>query len=409
MLRKIVGMKRIYETLIAQQIKQYKQMLFLAGPRQVGKTTISLSVKTLTNRLTYLNWDNQDHRKIILGGPSAVADFMGLKKIQSTLPILVLDELHKYRQWKDFLKGFFDTYQDQLRIIVTGSLKLDVYRVGGDSLMGRYFPYRIHPVSVAECVRSKLTDRAIASPRPIRTKQWDALWEFGGFPEPFLKANQSFSRRWHRLRKEQLFRQDIRDLSQIQAVDRLELLAELLKYQAGQLVNYSNLANKINLSVDTIRRWINTLTTFYYCFTVRPWSKNIARSLIKEPKIYLWDWSDIHDVGQRSENFIASHLLKAVQFWTDQGLGNYDLYFLRDKDKREVDFLVTKENEPWFLVEAKHGDDTHINPHLALFQKQTQAKHAFQVVINMDYVNVDCFAYHTPVIVPARTFLSQLI
>jgi uncharacterized protein len=309
-------MKRVYDSIIAQHFQHhhYKQMLFLAGPRQVGKTTISLSAK---DKFTYLNWDNQDHRQVILEGPTAIANFMELSKIQATLPIVVFDELQKYRQWKTLLKGFFDTYRDKLRIILTGSSKLDVYRTGGDSLMGRYFPHRVHPISVAECLRTEVNEQNIHPPNLIESTAFDALLKFGGFPEPFLNRSNQFSRRWKQLRKEQLFRGDIRDLSRIQEIDQLEILAELLKYQVGQLVNYCSLANKIKVSVDTIRRWINTLSTFYYCFIIRPWSKNISRSLLKEPKIYLWDWSEVDDVGKRAENFIASHLLKATHFWED--------------------------------------------------------------------------------------------
>ena len=131
--------------------------------------------------------------------------------------------------------------------------------------------------------------------------------------------------------------------------------------------------------------------------------------LLKEPKIYLWDWSDIDNIGQRAENFVAAHLLKAVHFWTDQGLGNYELYYVRDKEKREVDFLVTKDNCPWFLIETKHGNNSSISRNLEIFQRQTKAKHAFHVVIDMEYIDVDCFSYYHPVIVPAITFLSQLI
>ena len=402
-------MKRLYEQIIIQHFQCHQQMLFLAGPRQVGKTTLSLSAKTLTDQFTYLNWDNQDHRKIILEGPAAIAEVAGINKLSASLPIVVFDELHKYRQWKNFLKGFFDTYSHRLRIIVTGSSKLDIYRTGGDSLMGRYFPYRIHPLSVAEYVRTDINTEDISPPMPMDSASFENLLEFGGFPEPYLKHNKLFVRRWKQLRKEQLFRGDIRDLSRIQEIDQLEILAELIKHQAGQLVNYSNLANKIRVSVDTIRRWINTLTNFYYCFIIRPWSKNITRSLLKEPKIYVWDWSGLDDTAKRAENMVASHLLKAVHFWTDQGLGNYDLYFLRDKEKREVDFLVTKDHCPWFLVEVKQGDNNRISNNLILYQQQTKAKHAFQVVIDMDYVDVDCFSYEEPIIVPAKTFLSQLI
>lgn len=405
----MVGMKRLYETLITQHFEQYKQMLFLAGPRQVGKTTISLAAKQLSKEITYLNWDNQDHRQLILKGPKAVADIAGLQKIHACPPLIIFDELHKYRHWKIFLKGFFDTYRENLRIIVTGSSTLDIYRTGGDSLMGRYFPYRIHPISVAEYLGAHVTEQTIYPPQPIDSVIFNDLLAFGGFPEPFLNKRTAFSRRWKQLRKEQLFREDIRDVSRIQEISQLEILAELLKHQAGQLINYTNLANKVRVCADTIRRWVNTLSAFYYCFIIRPWSTNISRSLLKEPKIYLWDWSDIDDIGKRAENFVASHLLKAVHLWTDQGLGHYDLYFLRDKDKREVDFLVTKDHKPWFLIEVKNSDSSRISPHLAVFQQQTQAEHAFQVIVDMDYVDVDCFSYNHPIIVPAKTFLSQLV
>lgn len=403
-------MRRLYEQVIIQHFQHVDQMLFLAGPRQVGKTTASLmGAKALSDPFTYLNWDNQDHRLLILKGPTAIAQHTRLDRLQDSKPIIVFDELHKYRQWKNFLKGFFDTYRHQVNIIVTGSSKLDIYRNSGDSLMGRYFPYRVHPFSVAECLRTEIRDNEIHSPACLDANLFNILLEFGGFPEPFLKQNLQFTRRWKQLRREQLFRGDIRDLSRIQEIDQLEILAELIKHQTGQLVNYTNLANKVKVSVDTIRRWINTLTSFYFCFTVKPWSKNISRSLLKEPKIFLWDWSDIEDTGKRAENFIASHLHKAVHFWSDQGLGNYHLYYLRDKDKREVDFLVTKNDKPWFLVEAKNGLNSGLNPHLKNFQQQLQAPHAFQVVMDMDYVNVDCFSHYSPIVVPAKTFLSQLV
>jgi len=402
-------MKRLYDNVIIDHFQHHKQMLFLAGPRQVGKTTIGLSAQALTKQFVYLNWDNQDHRQIILKGPKTVAEQIEPHKLHAATPIIMFDELHKYRRWKIFLKGFFDTYKDMLNIVVTGSSKLDIYRTGGDSLMGRYFPYRIHPVSVAECLTTDLPHQEIQPPKQINPQLFQTLLEFGGFPEPFLKKNQRFSRRWKQLRQEQLFRGDIRDLSHIQEVDQLEMLAELLKHQAGQLVSYTNLSNKIRVSIDTIRRWITLLNAFYYCFTIKPWSKNISRSLLKEPKIYLWDWSDVEDIGLRAENFIAAHLLKAVHFWTDTGFGKYALYFLRDKEKREVDFIITKDNHPWFLVEVKSSENTPLSRHLEIFQQQTKAKHAFQVAMDMEHINIDCFSYHKPIIVPACTLLSQLV
>lgn len=156
-------------------------------------------------------------------------------------------------------------------------------------------------------------------------------------------------------------------------------------------------------------RWLEILARVYYCFTIPPWHKNVTRSLIKEPKLYLWDWSALDDVGARAENFIASHLLKAVHLWNDQGFGEYGLHFLRDKDKNEVDFILVKNNQPWFLVEVKYSPNSRIGPQLNKFPKQTGAKHAFQVVIDLPYEDVDCFSYTKPVIVPAKTFLSQLV
>lgn len=217
------------------------------------------------------------------------------------------------------------------------------------------------------------------------------------------------SGQWQRLKQQQLIREDIRDLSQIQELAQLEMLSNVLQNQIGQLVNYNSLANLINVSSPTIQRWMRVLESFYYCFHLKPWTKNIKRTLRKEPKYYLWDWSIVSDPGARVENFVASHLLKAVHFWTDCGFGEYGLYFLRDKEKREVDFLVTKNQVPWFLVEVKSANNSGVSKSLYHFQKQTGAKHAFQVVFNMDYVDQDCFSYTEPVIAPMSTFLSQLV
>jgi predicted AAA+ superfamily ATPase len=189
----------------------------------------------------------------------------------------------------------------------------------------------------------------------------------------------------------------------------MEVLAELLKYQVGQLLNRSSLSKKIQVTIPTISRWIETLERFYYCFSIKPWYTNISRSLIKEPKIYLWDWSHIKIPGMKVENFIASHLLKAIHLWNDLGRGDYELFFIRDKDQCEVDFLVTKNSHPWFLVEVKSSSKTGISKDLYKFQKQTKAEHAFQVVFDLPYVEKNCFEYKDPIIVPAQTFLSQLV
>ena len=401
-------MKRLYETIMEEHFKDDQQMIFFIGPRQAGKTTVSLMARELTDQFTYLNWDNIDHRALILKGTALVSDYVGINKLSTKTPIVVFDELHKYGKWKIFLKGFFDMNKGKIHIIVTGSSRLDVYRKGGDSLMGRYFPYRLHPLSLAEIHRVELSDDEIHKPEN-HSQDFKRLIEYGGFPEPFLKQNKRFLNRWKSLRQRQLIREDIRDLSRVQELGQIELLVEILKHQSTQLTNYTTLASQINISVDTVRRWIKTLQSFFYCFTIQPWSKNVPRSLLKEPKIYLWDWTSAVDEGSRFENCVACHLLKAVQFWTDRGLGDYDLWFIRDKEKREVDFLVTRESKPWFLVEVKSSSNVSISKNLYYFQEKLKAKHAFQVVFDKDYIAKDCFAYSTPVIVPAQTFLSQLV
>ncbi len=198
-------------------------------------------------------------------------------------------------------------------------------------------------------------------------------------------------------------------MPRIQDIGQVEILAENLLHQAGSLVTYSNLANAVNVSVDTVRRWIATLESLYFCFSIRPWFTNIPKSLRKQPKIYIWDWSLLSDKGVKDENFIACHLLKAVHWWTDIGLGRYQLHFIRDKEKREVDFLVTRDEKPWLLVEVKTSGKAKLSRHLAAFQKKTGAMHALQVAMDLEYVTEDCFAVKRPVIVPAKTFLSQLV
>lgn len=377
-------------------------MAFLAGPRQVGKTTVARAVAD-----HYLDWDDPAHRRLLAAGPGAVAREFGLDTLRQRAPVLAIDEFHKYGAWKNWLKGFFDLYADRCRVVVTGSSRLDVYRRGGDSLMGRYFLHHMHPLSVAELVHSKLADTPIRPPKEIAREQWDALYTHGGFPEPFLHRSPRFSRRWQDSRRVQLVREDVRDLTRIQEVGQISVLVDLLHERSAQQLIYASLARDVRVSEDTIRRWVEALVQLHLGFVVRPWFRNVNKALRKEPKWYLRDFSGIEDEGQRAETFIACHLLKAVEHYRDQGFGAFELRYVRDKDKREVDFLVVRDKKPWFLVEAKLSRDV-LSPALAHFQKQTGAKHAFQVVIDMPYVAVDCFTQGSPIVVPAKTLLSQL-
>jgi uncharacterized protein len=381
-------------------------MAFVTGPRQVGKTTTCRSVAG-----AYLNWDNLDDRKILLAGPGETARQLELNRLRQSPVVAVLDELHKYRRWKSFLKGFFDTYADRVRLLVTGSSRLDLFRKSGDSLMGRYFLYRMHPFSVAETICREPPDSktVVRPPRKILPSDYRALWEHGGFPEPFLKRDPAFTRRWSRLRQQQLLREDARELTRIHEISRLEFLVNHLEERSGDQLIYSNLAGRIQASVDTIRRWIDILCGLYLGFLLRPWFRNISRSLRKEPKWYLRDWSRITDEGKRAETFVACHLLKAVEGWTDLGIGDFQLGYLRDKEKREVDFIVVRDRNPWMLIEVKKSDDT-LSPSLAYYQQRTGAPYAFQVVMNADFIDADCFAQPgPPMVVPAATFLSQLL
>ncbi len=399
-------MKRQYHSIIQAHFENYSQMVFLMGPRQVGKTTVA---KSLQNEGSYyFNWDVIEDRELILMGSKSVAEHIQLNKVRDEVPVIIFDEIHKYKDWKTFIKGFFDTYNKQCNIIVTGSSRLDRYQKSGDSLMGRYFYYRLHPLSLSEVMGRELSKNLIQPPVKPDVEAFDNLLKWGGFPEPFLKCDESFSNRWSRSRHQQFFQEDLRELSRIQELGQIELLANLLSRQSGQLSSYSSFAKKIRVSVDTVRRWIQILESMYYCFSIRPWSKNVSRSLIKEPKYYLWDWSQCSSEGARNENFIASHLLKSVHLWNDTGMGDFELYFLRDKEQREVDFLITKNELPWIMVEAKTTGDEKLSSNLLHFQKQLSAEYVFQVALNDNYVSKNLFELTEPSIVPAKTLLSQL-
>lgn len=401
-----MSVPRIYDAMLAEHFRSNRQMAFLGGPRQVGKTTTG---RVHSN--AYVNWDNLDDRELVLAGPGALAERFGLDRLRESRPTVLLDELHKYPLWRQFLKGLFDTYGDEARIVVTGSSRLDVYRRGGDSLMGRYFFYRMHPFSLAEASTQELPDpeTVVRPPRKLPATTWSSLWRYGGYPEPFLKRDPRFTRRWQALRQRQLIREEVRDLTRVQQLDQLEVMARLLSDRSGQQLVFGNLARQIRVSEDTVRRWVATFSDLHLGFLVRPWHRSVARSLRKEPKWYLLDWSSLSDPGARAETLVACHLLKAVEGWTDLGLGDFQLGYLRDKEKREVDFIVVRDGDPWFLVEVKSGKAP-LSPSLKHFQDQIGAPFAFQVDLGMQYVDRDPFAQPgRPVIVPGTTLLSQLL
>ncbi len=400
--KKVRWLPRLYEAVLARHLRRHRQMAFVSGPRQVGKTTTCRAGSS-----AYLSWDDDSDRRLILSGPTAVARHLGLDVLLERPLVCCFDELHKNARWKGFLKGLFDTWGERGRFVVTGSSRLDVYRRGGDSLMGRYLLYRMHPLSVGELLRHTVPKRLPERPRRLAEREWTALVEHGGYPEPFLKRDRAFSLQWRRFRSAQLLREEVRDLTRIHELAQLEHMGLLLAERSATSLVLSNLASDVQVSVDTARRWVEALASLHFGFLVRPYFRNIAKALRKEPKWYLRDWSGCVDPGARAETLVACHLLKAVETWQDLGLGDFELRYLRDKQKREVDFLVVRDRKPWFLVEAKQGD-TGLAPSLVHFQRETGAAHAFQVVLDLGYVDADCFSRHEPVVVPARTFLSQL-
>ena len=396
---------RLYENIIREHLDAYRQMVFLSGPRQVGKTTLARIFAS-----DYLNWEEKETRRLILKGAQAVGRMLNLEEASRQGNVIAFDEIHRYSKWKTFLKGFFDIYEGNTKIMATGSAKMDVYKRGGDSMMGRYFPYRVHPFSVAEIVDPSIPDEKaiVRNPREIEKREWDALWEYGGFPEPFFTRQGRFLRKWRSLRTEQLLSQDIRDLTKTVELDQIEVLATILANRSGEQLVIASLANEITASEPTVKKWVSVLKSMYYGFTVQPYFRNIEKSIRKTPKWYLRDWSGLNDPGKRAETFVACHLLKAVECWTDLGFGEFDLFYLRDRSKREVDFMVTWDRKPWFLAEVKKSEDR-LSDNLRYFQSATGAKHAFQVVLEREYEDIDLFKGTVPVAVSARTFLSQLV
>lgn len=360
------------------------KIALISGPRQCGKTTFSKQLLSQRGGGLYGNWDEPTFRRAWLKDPRAWAE-----QAEGKAPLVVLDELHKARGWKRTLKGLYDTLDEPMDIVVTGSARLNVYKKGGDSLLGRAFHFRMHPFSVAELDRADLPnspDQTLAALRekrvrfsPARTENLDALVRWGGFPEPFLRRSDAYARLWRHSRTEKVIREDLRDLSRVPELSRIEMLASLLPERAGSPLSLTSLREDLEVSIDTVRRWLALLNELYYVFLVRPWTKRVARSLQKEAKLYLWDWSEIEGEGPRFENLVAAHLLKACDYWTDTGLGDFSVSSLRNKEKEEIDFLITAKGKPWLLVEAKLSD-TEPSPHFRKFMRYFPGVPAMQVV-----------------------------
>jgi len=329
----MVTMERARKQFVANDLEQ--KMVFLSGPRQVGKTTLAKSLVDRWPSLYYLNFDSADDRRIVLK-----------RRWDRQAPLVVFDEIHKWSGWKRMLKGVYDTEGIPPRILVTGSARLDLYRKGGDSLAGRYFLHRLLPLSVAELKGAMDPVEAL-----------DQLMALGGFPEPFLRGTETRARRWRKLYLERLLREDVRDISDIADIHSLSLLVELLRERVGSPLSFASLARVLQVSPHTVRRWLEVLESIYLVFRVTPYHRNIARAVTKEPKVYFYDAGLVRgDPGAVLENVVAVCLLKAVRFREDTLGEDVRLHYLRDREKREVDFVLAVDGLANELIEVKRSD-----------------------------------------------------
>ena len=371
--------QRYIKNQVANDLKT--RMVFVGGPRQVGKTTFALTFlpEAIETHPAYLNWDDISIRSALLKG-----------ELPPKEKCIVVDEIHKYARWRNLLKGFYDTNKSEISFIVTGSARLDYYSKGGDSLQGRYHYYRLHPFSLTEL-----------NPDPDKM-DFKALLKFGGFPEPFLKAEEKFWRRWQRERLQRVIYEDIRDLETIKEISLLELLAEELPNRVGSPLSVKNIKEMLQVAHETIERWLKIFERMYYCFRISPYGPPKVRAVKKEQKLYLWDWSLLPDPGPRFENFIASHLLKYCNFIEDTEGFRMELRFLRDTDKREVDFVVLKEGAPQFAVECKTGEKN-VNPAIFYFKERTDIPAFYQV-----HQGTRDYKKNGVRILPTETFCKEL-
>ncbi|TRZ68980.1 MAG: ATP-binding protein [Rhodocyclaceae bacterium] len=332
-------------------------MVFVGGPRQVGKTTFALGFLGKDADEThpaYLNWDHP-----------GVPPRLRRAELPPGEPLLLLDEIHKYSRWRNLLKGIYDTEKSRRKIIVTGSARLDYYRKGGDSLVGRYRYFRLHPFSLRELNR-----------RPSRS-DLEALLKFGGFPEPLFAQNEAGHRIWLRDRISRVIREDLRDLERVREISLIEHLTDMLPSKVGSPLSVSGLRVDLQIDHKTAEHWLQILENLYVCFRIPPYGPPRVRAVKKQSKLYLWDWSSVDDDGPRFENMVASQLLKYCHWLEDTQGHTMELRYLRDTDKREVDFVVLKNRKPVFAVECKSGEKA-IGPALRYFAGRTPIPRFYQ-------------------------------
>jgi len=351
-------MKRYVDHRLRQDL--LKKMVVLTGPRQVGKTTLSQQLIAERPGSQYLNFDVPAHRAV-----------MQAQSWRQSAPLLVLDEVHKMRDWKAWLKGVWDGRAPGQHILVTGSARMDTFRQGGDSLAGRYFRLRLHPLSVREWAEQTQTNAAAALTH---------LLARGGFPEPALAGTEADAQRWRADYFAGLVREDVLEFSRLQEVNAMRLFAEMLRSRVASPLSLASIGRDLNLSPVTVARYLDVLEALFIVFVVRPWHRNVARATLKAPKVYFYDTGLVlGDDGLRFENLVACHLLKQVHWQHDTRGMSVDLHYVRTKDDAEVDFALSEGDTLTHLVECKLSD---AKPHRALtrFAEQWPQAKAVQLL-----------------------------
>ena len=363
-------MRRYYKE-IWGAFNQEKHLVLVSGPRRAGKTIFAKEIASEEPVSLYFNYDILANKAKILQNPTF---FEEVDRIKGNLPLIILDEIHKYSDWKNYLKGIYDGYSDEMRFLVTGSGRLDISRKKGDSLAGRYLHFHLWPFTIGELSASSTgiedTNVFLEIPEQNRVAReaWETMFHVSGFPEPFLKGTKVKYRRWSKTYHTQVIRDDIRDEFAVRQIDKMEALYFLLSESVGAPFSSSNHARTLKISHKTVSSWLTVFERFFLVFRIRPFTKRISRSLVKEPKVYFYDYCRVKNDALRFENMVAVELNRAVTLWTDFGLGEYELWYLRNKEKEEVDFVITDGGRPLFMVETKLSD-TNVSPHLIKFQR----------------------------------------
>ena len=330
-----------------------KKMVFIGGPRQVGKTTLAKQI--IKAKDSYFNWDNVLHRQSI---------------IQNQLPLasgqLIFDEIHKFKNWRNFIKGFYDTYGDTTKILVTGSARLNHFKKGGDSLFGRYHYFRLHPFSLREL-------NAQPTANDVTT-----LLNLGGFPEPILSGSHKIYRRWALERLNRVLYTDIRDLENIKEISSMEMLAHALSDRIGSILSVESLRRDLQVSHNTVSRWLDILEVLYLCYRISPLTSSQFRSVRKEQKLYFWDWAQAPTLATKFENMVASHLLKYCHYIQDTQGWKMDLRYLRDRSGREIDFVVLKNQKALFAVECKSSQKA-LSQNIKYFKERSSIPEFYQL------------------------------